>query len=56
MMKYLDSGGDIDPQVAMRRLRYHALTESSDSLQKTLQVGKKLFDILFRYLYSKVDL
>ena len=51
MMKYLETSGSIDPQVAYRRLRYHALTERRDSLQKTLQAGKKLFDILFRYLY-----
>jgi len=52
MMKYLEAKGNIEPDVAYRRLRYYALTERRDSLQKTLQTGKKLFRILFRSFYK----
>ena len=53
MKKYLEAGGDIEPDVCYRRLRYYALTSKRDSLQMTLQRGKRLFDILFRFLWSQ---
>lgn len=55
MMKYIEEKGRIEPDVAYRRLRYYALTERRDSLQKTLQMGKKLFHILFRYVRTVRD-
>jgi hypothetical protein len=50
MKQYLESDGDIEPDVCYRRLRYYALTSRRDSLQKTLQVGLKLFKTIFNYL------
>lgn len=51
MDKFLKAKGDIEPDVAYRRLRYYANTSKRDSLQQTLQTGKKLFNILFSYCY-----
>ena len=45
MDKFIKAKGDIEPDVAYRRLRYYANTSKRDSLQMTLQKGKKLFDI-----------
>ena len=53
MLLHIEAGGDIEPQLTYRRLRYYADTSRRDSLQKTLQKGKKLFDILFSYLYHR---
>ena len=55
MKKYLEANGDIEPDVCYRRLRYYALTSKRDSLQMTLTSGKKLFNILFSYLYKNVN-
>jgi len=52
MIKYIDTGGDIETDVAYRRLRYYDLTSKRDSLQMKLQNGKKLFDILFMLKYN----
>ena len=56
MKKYIEAEGSIEPDVAYRRLRYYALTERRDSLQKTLQTGKKLFNVLFIYLVHSNDI
>lgn len=53
MDKYIKANGDIYPDVCYRRLRYYANTSKRDSLQRTLQKGKKIFDILFRCYYNK---
>jgi hypothetical protein len=45
--KFFKAQGEIETDVAYRRLRYYADTSKRDSLQRTLQSGKKLFDFLF---------
>lgn len=54
MQKFIDAQGDIEPDVAYRRLRYYSDTFKRDSLQMTLKKGKMIFDILFRYLQKKM--
>lgn len=49
--KFMEAKGDIEIDVCYRRLRYYANTSTRGSLQQTLQDGKKVFDILNRYLY-----
>lgn len=52
MDKFLKANGEIESDVAYRRLRYYADTSKRDSLQMTLQKGKKMFDFLFRIMWK----
>lgn len=52
MDEFLKAKGEIEPDVAYRRLRYYADTSKRDSLQMTLQKGKKIFDFLFRIVFK----
>jgi hypothetical protein len=51
LYKFLEAKGDIEIDLCYRRLRYYANTSRRGSLQQTLQDGKKLFNILTRYLH-----
>ena len=55
MDKFIKANGDIEPDVAYRRLRYYGDTSRRDSLQQTLQKGKKLFNILFTFCILKKE-
>lgn len=47
MDKFLKAQGEIEADVAYRRLRYYADTSRREGLQETLQKGKKILDFLF---------
>ena len=45
--KFLEAKGGIEIDLCYRRLRYYADTSKRDSLQQTLQDGKKLHKVLY---------
>lgn len=52
MDKFFKANGIIEPDVAYRRLRYYANTSQRDSLQATLQKGKRIFEFLFGLFFK----